>query len=359
VSSKVHTTTIGESTPAKQGAKPRIVALTALATLALGTAFVARGAYFAATDAWMAPITLSPDSDAVLAINVKLTEQQVAREKMRADIERIDADVKGIDAAVAKLESIQTNGEAALRWSVFTTTAQSASNNERMQGLIDQKRLLDSMFARQETATATAKKNAAAGLVTKQDVEREEQLLDQLQLGKVQNMREMQDSRAQSAQLFAMHNQLKQASTSPSQNGLLPEIATGQERAVHMSLELIKLSSEKRSLLSQRGIAVETMSRMDDMLKQLQARPLYRAVQAQTDVAFVPYSQLDDMKVGAKLMSCKYVMFKCEVVGKVSEILPGEVAAQDPWNNLARGQYVILQLNDRDAAKEKVLRARK
>lgn len=357
MSSKVQTTTIEESTPAKQGAKPRIAALTALATLALGTAFVARGVYFAATDAWMAPITLSPDSDAVLAITVKLTEQQVSREKMKADIERIDVDIKGVDEATAKLVAIQNNANAAIRWTVFTTSAQTANNAERMQALADQKRLLDTMFARQETVASIAKKNAEAGLVTKQDVEREQQLLDQLQLGKVQNMREMMDSRAQNAALFAVQSQLKE--TGPSKNGLLPEIAAGQERDVHLGLELIKLQAEKRNLLSQRGIAIESMTRMDDMLKQLQSRPLYRAVQAQTDVAFVPYTQLGDMAVGAKLVSCKYVMFKCEVVGKVTEILPGEVAANDPWNQLARGQYAILQLNDRESAKEKVLRARK
>ena len=45
-------------------------------------------------------------------------------------------------------------------------------------------------------------------------------------------------------------------------------------------------------------------------------------------------------------------------VGRVAEVLPGEVVTQDPWGTIARGQYAILELSDHDAAKEKVLRAR-
>ena len=43
-------------------------------------------------------------------------------------------------------------------------------------------------------------------------------------------------------------------------------------------------------------------------------------------------------------------------IGRVAEVLPGEVVAQDPWSDVARGQYAILDLSDKDAAHEKVLR---
>ncbi len=343
----------------KQGAKPRVAALMALATLALGTATLARGVYYAFTDAWMAPITLSPENDAVLQINVKLNEQLVLREKLRADVERIDSDLKGIDVAVAKLKAIEDNAQETLRWSVFTTNAQTAATNDRMRALREQKIVLDGMLDRQREIAKTTKKNADAGLVAKQDFEREQQTLDQLQLGLVQNARDTVDTRAQSMQLFAMTGALKQATAKGTANGLLPEIAAGQERDARLGLELIKLDAEKRSLVSQREISVDTIKRMDDILKQLESRPLYRAVQAQTDVAFAPYGQVEDMANGSPIVACKWLLFRCEVVGRVAEILPGEAVAQDPWNNQARGQYAILALDNREAAKEKVLRARK
>ena len=39
-------------------------------------------------------------------------------------------------------------------------------------------------------------------------------------------------------------------------------------------------------------------------------------------------------------------------------VLPGEVVTQDPWGEMARGQYAVLLLDDKDAVRERVLRVR-
>jgi len=352
----------GAETPTKQGVKPRIVALLGLATLALGMTTLGRATYFAATDGWMAPITLSPDNDQVLQITVKLNEQQVQREKLRSDVERIDVDLRGVDAAMARLHALEENGQNSLRWTAYATKAQWDAVGARMHSLDEQKKLLDEMVARQQKIADNARRNAEAGLTSRQELQREAQLLDQLELGRVQNMRDMADSRVQNVQFGAMSSVINGAmkvGTPVGQNGLMPEIAAGQEREARLVIEIARLEAEKRALVSQKAISVETLTRMDDLLKQLKSRPQYRAVAANTDVAFIPYTQLADVSEGSQLMSCKWVLFRCEVVGRVAEILPGEVVAQDPWAQIARGQYAILDLSDREAVKEKVLRARR
>src|SRR5688572_21253149 len=105
--------------------RPRVTALTALGAVLAAFFFFARSVYFASTDAWIAPIMLSSDNDQVLQINVKLNEQQVQREKLRIDIERIDADVRGIDQAVGRLQQIEGNARESLKWTAFTTKVQS------------------------------------------------------------------------------------------------------------------------------------------------------------------------------------------------------------------------------------------
>ena len=45
-------------------------------------------------------------------------------------------------------------------------------------------------------------------------------------------------------------------------------------------------------------------------------------------------------------------------VGKIAELVPGEVVLPDPWGNLARGQYAVLDLREHESAKSKVLRVR-
>ena len=51
-------------------------------------------------------------------------------------------------------------------------------------------------------------------------------------------------------------------------------------------------------------------------------------------------------------------IFLCKPVGRVGEIVSGEVILPDPWGNQARGQYAVLDLLDHDAARAKTLRVR-
>ena len=50
--------------------------------------------------------------------------------------------------------------------------------------------------------------------------------------------------------------------------------------------------------------------------------------------------------------------FSCSHVGTVREMVPGEVVLPDPWGNQARGQYAILDLSDKSAMQNKLLRVR-
>ena len=95
-----------------------------------------------------------------------------------------------------------------------------------------------------------------------------------------------------------------------------------------------------------------------ELLDEIQARPLYRAMHTSTDVAFVPYDDLDGVVPGARVMACVWGLFSCHDVGRVTEILPGEVVTEDPWGDLARGQFIVLDLDEPGAIREKVLRVR-
>jgi hypothetical protein len=51
-------------------------------------------------------------------------------------------------------------------------------------------------------------------------------------------------------------------------------------------------------------------------------------------------------------------LFGCVQVGKISELVPGEALAQDPWGSSARGEYVLLDLTEKSAAQYRSLRVR-
>lgn len=76
-------------------------------------------------------------------------------------------------------------------------------------------------------------------------------------------------------------------------------------------------------------------------------------------LAFVPYTHVPNIKANATLYDCRVLsMFACTPVGRVVELLPGEVAETDPAGTQARGQYAVMQLTDPSAAEADSLSVR-
>jgi hypothetical protein len=83
-------------------------------------------------------------------------------------------------------------------------------------------------------------------------------------------------------------------------------------------------------------------------------------------LAFVPYTHVSQIKANATLYECRlFSMFACEPVGRVVELLPGEVELlpAEVTSTLtkpspARGQYAVMQLTDPRAAEAESLRVR-
>jgi hypothetical protein len=138
----------------------------------------------------------------------------------------------------------------------------------------------------------------------------------------------------------------------------MPEIAASQEHAARAELELMRLAAERRNLQALRRVAEQGLREQRELLGELQARPLYRAIKQSVDVAFVPYDQLDGVHPGARVLACVWGLILCEDVGRVTEVLQGEVSTLDPWGEPARGQYAIVDLDAPAAIREKSLRIR-
>ena len=354
-------TTPAPATPKRVGLSPRILAFLALSGVVAGVAHLAHDAYSALTDAWMAPLELSPDADMVVQLNVKLNEQLVTRAKFKADIDRSAIDIVGVDDAIGRLELLRKQGHEALRWAAQSTGQSATSTTASVRSLETQHTLLAEMLKRQNSLVDTTKQNVDAGLAASSDYDRELQVQNQLRVAVEENERQQSDLRTQGTQLTLAASALRDVTEGRSLTpkiGMLPDVVEGKERDVHVELELVKLQAERRALVEEQAIAKEGIERMDALLKQMKSRPLYRAIEARTDIAFIPYTQLDGVKVGSDLMACTWAVFACHKVGHVKEVVAGEVVAQDPWSEIARGQYAVLELDDHEAMKEKVLRAR-
>jgi hypothetical protein len=338
------------------GWQTRALSLTALVATVAATGYLARGGYYAAVDSWVVPSTLTPESDAAIQMNLQLNDQLVERTRLHAESERNDADIISVSAAIRRLEMLRDDSDGALVWSAREAADRATSMTLSISSLREQRALLHSMLLRGKTQASKTEKNVKDGLASDEERERDQQALAQTQLAMVEVDRQVQASRNERDELMRMSTALKTHSTSA--DGRAPEVVDREERDVRLVLEIEKLEAEKRSLAAAKLANDEALAKRDESIADLRSRPLFRALQERLDLAFVPYAQLKNVAVGSELVSCSGVVFGCRVVGRVAEILPGEVATSDPWADMARGQYVVLDLSDRDAAHEKTLRVR-
>lgn len=346
-------TTTANEAPVRGTGRARVFAAFALASLVLGVGYAASQGYRAATDGFVAPAILSPESDIVLQTKAKMSELEVERNRMTAEAESIDADLAAADRAIARLKSLQSTLGTSLDWTKAVSAQRAAASYSEMRTLANQRAVLRAMLEKQSSIAADATANLNASLISKHDASKERLAFDQVQLAILENDRaRVQSEAALNAAYFA---QKALAGTSTT---MMPEAVAREEQLVHLELEVARLESEQRTKRAAKSVVLAKLAKMDELEAQLRGRPLFRATQQSLEVAFVPYTQSDSVAPGSTVLDCTWSIFNCRPVGTVAEMIPGEVILPDPWGNPARGQYAVLGLTEHESAKSKVLRVR-
>jgi len=351
-----------QTTPAAH-LRTRVAAIGMLGATAAALLWVAINVFYICTDSWVAPIRLSPDSDKVIQLRLQLDRQLSDLARVEAEVARIDGDVEAIDAAVERLTGMRGQSRDSMTWQAGVRGEEVRRLGRVIDNLRRQHELLDRLQRRQAEVTGEARGDLEAGLVDRDEVRRQEQSLDALELSIAENARQLEEAEMRKREADVASQGFRAGIGERDRGrdlprGQMPEVAAGEEHELRLELELIQLQSERRGLAATRAAAADRLADERALLGELQTRPLYRAMHASTDVAFVPYDQMDGVEPGARVLSCTWGLFACKDVGRVAEVLPGEVATEDPWGDLARGQFAILELDDPDAVRDKVLRVR-
>jgi hypothetical protein len=335
--------------------RTRVLSAIALGGLLGGLAYAGYTAFHAINDSFVAPIILSPDNDLVITSRLSLSRLLAEHRAIEARIDENQAAVAAASASVKRLEEFQGSASRALDWSLEVTAKQELLGERDLQRIAEQEALVDGMTAHQKEVVSAVEKNVAAGLSHKADLEREQATLDQLRLTALQSERERV---ATEIQLHAAS--LSQKALRGGQRGLAtPEMVARQDQLVRVELDLLKLKTEVSTKTSLVRADREELAKIDELVTQMKSRPIFRAIEGNQNVAFVPYTQIEGVHGGAAVYNCTvWGVFACEHVGKVAALLPGEVAMQDPWGTPMRGQYALLDLFRPEAAQAKVLRVR-
>jgi len=334
------------------GARARLFAIAALASLAAAVSYVGQQAYRAATDSFVAPIILSPDSDVVLAAKLRASQLSVERSRTISEVDAIEEALAAGQSAITRLKGLQRTPASSHAFATDTNARQVSASTADSKMLLDQREVLTEMAAKQDRLVREAHANLEAGLISKTELTKELQNQNELQLSLLENERTRHQVQAQIQQMTVAQRSL--AGTAPP----MPEVIAREEQMAHIELEVLRLESEHRAKLFEKKLLVDKLAMLDELDAQMKTRPMFRAAEQSMDVAFVPYTQMSGVYRGAVVQECIWGVFHCKPVGEVTELVPGEVVSPDPWGNQARGQYAVLRLNDHDAAKAKTLRVR-
>ena len=335
--------------------KSRIFSLATLCGVVAAIAYVGDGVYRVATDEFVAPCALSPDSDLVIQAKLSMATLTAERFKVTTRREEIDVIVEASDKAIAELEELKTSAARGLEFTAALTTKQASAGTSDLQALSTQRKDLGAMIAAQDAFVVQIKKDLDAGLAAKADYAREKQTLSQMKLALIENDRSRYVTEVTMSQVNLTQQALRSGGGA---HIATPEMLMLQDQLVRISTEILKLRAERRSAIAEKVHLDEELKMIEELTGQLKERPTFTAASQNLTVAFVPYTQMDGVESGAPIYDCIWGLFHCKAVGQVTKLLPGEVILPDPWGTPTRGQYATMSLNDPQAAKSKTLRVR-
>jgi hypothetical protein len=149
-----------------------------------------------------------------------------------------------------------------------------------------------------------------------------------------------------------------------SDDKILTELGTPDSKKAAeawLTVERTKLDKDneigKRAPLKSRldGLALRIKDQ-NDLVNRLAESPYLRAINRKVVLAFVPYQNLVNVKLGTKLYSCSWGLVLCSRVGRVTATIDGEVQNTHPHDDsIQRGTMVEIELTSPAAEGESVL----
>jgi hypothetical protein len=336
---------------------PRVMSLGMLGVVAFCLIEGARAGYLLYTDALVAPFVLSPDSEQVTSSRLSLAGLLSDRDSVAVRIEILDNSMLVDRESITQLRELRSAVAGGLAYSGAVVSQNESAAGADRERISDQRALLWQSVDNQRGYVKELERQMSVGLVRRSDVAREENELRRLQLLELQNQRDEVSAETRRHEIELMRQSL--STVRRGANATAPDVLRYREQLLRVELELMSLDADLRGKLAELEAAKAQAQRLDRLIAQIKSRPLYRAIEAQQFLAFVPYTQLDQVAPDATLYECRlWSAFDCVKVGRVLEVLPGEVVAQDPWGSPARGRYAVMDLVYARAATAKVLRVR-
>ncbi len=136
---------------------------------------------------------------------------------------------------------------------------------------------------------------------------------------------------------------------------------TPEQWQLHLEIDNLRLTKDNESgrrtpLQARLESLALTIKEQSALVKRLEQSPYLRAINHNVVLAFVPYQNLVNVKLGTKLYGCSWGLVFCSRVGKVTATIDGEVENIHPHDeSVQRGIMVEIELTTPSAEGESVL----
>lgn len=318
------------------------VVLTLIVAILVG--YIATSAFYFVSDSWIQPMKVSRTDERVLALESQLVEQQNVRD-------RIVADLAHADRYIAVQQTYQAEFAKAIRADL--TGREKALGRTRALAKEYEGARHRIQKSNRAYASASQKKMAqeyAAGLIDRNDM-----LSGKFQLAQITN------SNLSLAERQAEYEE--RATELEAEAEALDAILSENGGDSALSYDVLKIKQEYELSRLETTKAIEgrvalqaALERQEAVIDGLRQSPWLRAIAEDANVAFIPYENLDNVQIGVGVYGCALEMIWCDRVGKVIEVMPGEVTFKHPHREkILRGQMVVIDLDDASAAEDDVL----
>jgi hypothetical protein len=306
---------------------------------------------------WVAPTIISPTDERVLQLNTERAQQESARDRLLAERGELLANLHDNERIVVVQRQFQEGCNRAVQADRRARAAELAKLNSLAQQYLHTKTAIEtSNEAYSQLSRQRGQDLAAAHLIDKDaQINGDYQLAQIAHLNLTLDEKEVElDTRTA---VLRREEQALAAALAPRTGDQLSYDALRIRQEYQRSQLDAARARENREAIA-RGIAAldAAIARYDHILGTIQKSPYLRAMERNVTVAFVPYTNLPGLSRGQSLFGCRLRVLLCAAMGKVVDILPGEVAVKHPLHNtLLRGQMVQIELEKESAAEQPVL----
>jgi hypothetical protein len=328
----------------------RLFSVAILSAILIGLAsYLFLTIFYFFSQAWIEPRIISPTDAQVLQLSGQLAQGTLVREQLVT--QRLDLLVKLRDARRKATDSNQFQHE------VKQTAKQVVNDNlHRLASVQDVDRsfqseapqILDSDKSFASGALAEAEKLYKTHLISEEEwINRKTQLA---QLG-VSALSLKRSSAELEGEKNVLSREINSYSTlvaaGSSLDGLNSEVLQAKRQLDGSLLDEANAKDLAAALYQEVSMTEEAITRQDRLLLSIQNFPYLRAAEQKLTVAFVPYTNDGKTNPGTPIYGCSLGVLFCRQVGRIEEVLDGEVVDKHPFfNKELRGLLVRVDFKD-------------